>query len=533
MSEVRRNRQDALLLGWLRDLPDSVVRRSPVLSIFVGWSLMITGDLDAVESRLDDAERLLAAGADDPDLADSWADTYELRIAPATIAVHRASLAQARGDVRGTVHHARQALAMADPTDHLVRGAGAGFLGLAAWAAGNVKEALSIFGEAVLNLHAAGNKVDAMDSTVVLADMWVTAGRPSRSRHLYEEALQTATRDGEPFPRATADLHTGLAELACERGDSSKAEGHLEASRTLAERGSITENRHRWSVATARLRAAAGDHDDALRLLDEAAALYRPGFYPDVRPIAAMKARIHISAGDLTAARTWVEGAGVAVDDRPRYLHEYEHLTLARLLLARHRTEQGDVRTGSRPMLVDAQRLLDGLHDAALQAGRHGSLLEIRMLQALTHHAGGDAPRAVATFGRAVSETPEPASYGRLFLDEGAAMLALLQAAVNAGSPEGGQHEYAEAARAQARRLLELAKGDNRPPTTQILADPLSERELEVLRMLDSELSGPEIARRLFVSLNTLRTHTKRIFTKLDVNSRAAAVRRAQERGLL
>ena len=136
-------------------------------------------------------------------------------------------------------------------------------------------------------------------------------------------------------------------------------------------------------------------------------------------------------------------------------------------------------------------------------------------------------PQALAALGRSLVDTPEPDGYVRLYLDEGAPMLALLRHAAGAADPAVAQ--------ARARRLLERATTsvEAAAEPQQTLGDPLSHRELQVLRLLDSELTGPEIARELYVTLNTLRTHTKRIFTKLDVTTRAAAVRRAHERGLL
>jgi LuxR family maltose regulon positive regulatory protein len=532
LPELRRTRQDGLLLAWVRSLPEPVVRRSPVLSILSGWSLMMSGDLDAVEPRLDDAEAALVAGAHDQDLAAAWADTDDLRTAPATISVYRASLAQARGDVAGTVRHARRALDVAGPDDHFVRGAGAGFLGLAAWAAGDVAMALSTFSEAVRSLHAAGNLVDELDGTVVLADLWVASGRPSRARRLCEQALETATEGGVPYLRATADLHVALAELDQELDELTSAEAHLETARVLGERTSITENRHRWFVAMSQVRAASGQYDAATRLLDQAESLYRHGFYPDVRPIAAMKARVQIAEGDLSSAAAWADDRGVSVGDDPDFLREYEHLTLVRLLLARHRAEQRGDHAGSASPVAAVLGLLDRLHTAAADAGRDGSVLEIRVLQALAHHAHGEVPPALAALIRALGEAPEPDSYARLYLDEGAPMMALLNQAASATDPIAGA-ERGETVRGRARRLLELAQTVEGAEPLQSLLEPLSQRELEVLRLLDSELTGPEIARALYVTLNTLRTHTKRIFTKLDAKTRAAAVHRARERGLL
>jgi LuxR family transcriptional regulator, maltose regulon positive regulatory protein len=550
LPELRRARQDGLLLSFIRAMPHSVVRRSPVLSICAGWARMLEADLDGLESWLDEAEAALEWGTRDPDLAATWAQTEDLRTAPSMILVYRASLAQARGDVAGTVRHARRAFDLAGPQDHVVRGGAGGFLGLAALAAGDVEEAIGTFSDAVRSLHAAGNLVDELDATIALADMWVAGGRPSRARRLCEQALETATGHGEPYPRATADLHVGLAELDRELDDLDGAEAHLETARVLAERGSITENRHRWSVAMAQVHAARGEHEAAMRLLDRAGELYRHGFYPDVRPIGAMKARLQVSAGDLASAAAWARARGVSTDDEPDYLHEYELLTLARLLLAQDRVGRDGVgrdgvgrdgvgrhgdRAGTASPLSAALSLLDRLSEAAAGAGRDGSLLEIRMLLALAHRARGDRDASLDVLGRALTAAPEPEGHVRLYLDEGAPMLDLLRDAARTPDRTGSApDDEGTRVRSWAGRLLARVQPRVEGPTSrQPLADPLSQREIEVLRLLDSELTGPEIAGALYVSLNTLRTHTKRIFTKLDVNTRAAAVRSAHEHGLI
>src|SRR4051794_11873627 len=519
LPEARRSRHDAMLIGWLTALPDELVRRRPPHSVARAWLLLVSGHLDAVEPWLDEAERGLGAALPTghppgASAANTSVEGEELHALPMTIAIYRASLAQARGDISGTAEHARHALELTKPGDHLERGAAAGLLGLASWAGGDLETAVETFGVAVTGLHAAGNLADELSSTVVFADMQIARGRLQQARRMYERALDLASAYGEP--RATADLHVGLSELLREQGDLNAATKHLQASRALGEHTSLTENRYRWFVAMARIREAEGDRDGAIELLGKAERRYVPGFFPNVRPIAAMKARLRIGQGRLPEAQDWSRERGLSTADELSYLHEFEHLTLARLLLAEHREH------GGQAALRDAVGLLERLLRAAEASGRTGSVNEILVLQALAHEAQGHRAPALVALERALIQT-RPEGYVRLFLDEAAPMAALLRAAAQQGiAPD------------HVRRLLRASEpGDSATAVSEHLTEALTQRELEVLRLLKTDLSGPEIARELFLSLNTLRTHNKHIFAKLEVSSRPAAVRRAGERGLL
>jgi LuxR family maltose regulon positive regulatory protein len=516
LADLRRRRENRTLRDWLTVLPDDVVRRRPLLALHRGWSCLSEGDVDGVEAWLDAAEAGLHTTPLSPIptvplLADAASDREgELRSVPSMAAVYRASIAQARGDVEGTVSHARRALALAGPDDHFPRGAAAGFVGLAAWAGGDLATAVETFTDAVASLRAAGMVADALGATVVLANMWLARGRPVEARRLYERALAAAERHPGPVLSTTGDLHVGLADLLREQGDLDAAAQRLETARELGDRASLVENRYRWYTAMAALLRAQGDLDGAVAMFDQAEPLFLPGYFPDVRPIPAARARVRIVQGRLDEARAWARKHGVAPTDPPSYLAEYDQLTLARLLLA-----EGDA--------PKALRLLDSLLDVAQREDRDGSLVEARLVRALARHASGDADGAAADLTGALT-AGVPAGYCRLFLDEGQPMLELLRRGARAAAPEVRTH---------VEHLLAATQKPSVPTARRTSEEGLSERELDVLRLLATELSGPEIAGQLYISVNTVRTHTKHIFSKLDVNTRRSAVRRAAEIGLL
>ncbi|HEX5015287.1 MAG TPA: LuxR C-terminal-related transcriptional regulator [Candidatus Limnocylindrales bacterium] len=512
--DLRVNRQEQTLRRWLDVLPDAAFDDRPMLAMVHVGALLQTGETRHVEDRLEAAERWIAAARGEPERNAAIAAgmivrrTDALSHLPSQIALHRAGLATFRGDVTGTIANARLALDAAEEGAPLERGAAAGILALAQWASGDLEAAHQSWSQSAASLAAAGHHADALGVSIGISDVERAQGRLHAARRTLERGLRIGT-EAEPPLRGTADMHVGLAELDREANDLVGAAAHLAASLDLGEANGLPQNAYRQRVATARLRVAEGDLDAAVELLDEASRRYDGDFFPDVRPIAAVRARVQILQGRLDVARAWAEAAGIAATDEPTYLREFEHATLARLLVAE----------GSDAGVALSERLV-----AAAEAGqRSGSAVDILVVLALALHARGHEADALAALDRAIA-IAEPEGFARVFLDEGPPMAALLTVAVR----RPGASAYSRALLAGTTTGARVAEARRQP-----LIEQLSDRELEVLRLLASDLDGPEIARELYVSVNTLRTHTKNIFAKLGVNSRRAAVSRATELGLL
>jgi LuxR family maltose regulon positive regulatory protein len=518
------------LYRWLMALPDEVVRARPVLSVYYAFALLGRGGFEAVDAHLRGAERWLDTSAETSERREAPSvdmvvvDEVAFRSLPGTIAVARAYHAGALGDVFCAADHARRALDLLPEDDHLWRGAAASLLGIAYWTSGDLEAAHRSFADGVSHQQMTGNIRFQIVGTYILADIRIAQGRLHEAVRTYEQSLQVVTEQGDPV-WGTAHLYVGLGELHRERGDLEAANQHLLRSKELDEHGELPETRYRWYVAMARIKEAQGDLDAALDLLDEAERQYVASPDPDVRPIAALKTRVWVAQGRLTEALGWTRERGLSAHDDLSYLREFEHITLARVLIARYNRDRAE------RSIHEAMGLLERLLKAAEEGGRIGSVIEILVLQALAHEAQGDDSTALVPLERALT-LAEPEGYVRIFVDEGRPMAQLLSKAATHGIMLGYVGRLLSAFEAEEHKSEDRSR---LPPAlpAQSLVEPLSQRELEVLQLLAQGLSNREISQRLFLALSTVKGHNRIIFSKLMVQNRTEAVARARELGLL
>lgn len=519
---------EATWLGWVRALPDEIVRARPVLNVYYAFGLL-PADPDAAGVRLDQAGQLLdisAQGLEQPrgqEIRRAITNQDEFRSLPGTISIARAYLAGARGDGSGIVNHARQALDLLPGTDHLWRGAAAALLGIAYWNSGDLEAAHQTMSEGLTGLQMAGGLNFSISAMYLQADIRLAQGLLEKAKKTSEQALQRVTEQGEPAPQGTADLHVVLSEVHLERNELQAAGQHLQTYKDLGQVAALVEPRHRWYCAMAQLQAVSGDPDGALELLDEGERKYLGGPTPEVHPIPALRAELWLRQGRLEDALDWVRERGLATDDELSYAREFEHFTLARILIAQYETGPS---SGSLDAVME---LLARLFKAAQEKTRLRSMIEIHLLNALASHAQRDISAALISLERALT-LAEPEGYVRIFVDKGPSIAGLLhQLRARDVTPRTKEYVHKLLAALEYSNDRGRTPGLERPPS---MVEPLSEREKKVLALLKTELSGPEIAQELSVSLNTVRTHTKNIYSKLGVNNRRAAIRRAQELGL-
>jgi LuxR family maltose regulon positive regulatory protein len=525
---LRQHRRESVLRSWADDLPNDVVSNRPVLAIGLIGGLMASNHFAGVDERLRTVEQMMSGPASELVVVDQAA----LASVPASIELYRSALALVSGDPAGAGARAELAIAAAPEGDELTPASAAGVAGLAWWTIGDLVAAHQSYVACAAGLERLGFIADVMGCSLAIADMELALGRLCDAERTLNHALELGQRQrphGGGALRGTADMLVALSRVAWRRDDLPAAADLLRRADDLGESAGLPQNPYRWRVAMAGLRAAEGDWPTAIDLLDAAERVYVADFYPPVHPIHATRAGVLAASGDVTGAAAWARQHRVSVDDELSYLHEFEHVTLARVLLAQHRF------TGSQDMLGAASALLDRLLIAAVEGGRTGTVIEIQSLRAVAHEAAGDVSAALKALEQAV-DLAEPEGWVR-FLTDAAPSLTTTLAELADRRPGSAYVRGLWAGRTREPTGVHGATAAETPVTRttspDTMVDPLSDRELDVLRLLGSDLDGPAIAREMVVSLNTVRTHTKHIYTKLGVNNRRAAISKAHQLGLL
>ncbi len=507
----------ATVQNWLDALPQQVVRNHPRLCIDQAWVLHLNQRPGAIESVLQDAERSLESS----DLAEQ----AEISSWLGEILALRAWVKRSQGDLAEAIELSYQALERL--TEEHVFALCLNLVSLAGALryVGDTTQAIQVLTDCIPLCQAAGNYLGVMADSYDLAELWLMQGHLHQAKTVLGDALQWATQQGVQQMPATSMIYAKLGDVLREQNDLQAAEDHLSASIKISQ-GKLAIVSGQSYMNLARLKQARGDAVGAHNTHQQAEQAVRGWETPEiVADMAAHQARLWLDQGDLPAAIRWVHQSGIRSSKEPAYLHEFELLTLARVLIAQGAAQRDE------DTLHEAMELLEQLRQTAEAGECMGRIIEISMLQALAlshipveETARGETNQALIALERALV-LAEPEGYVRMFVDEGEPMERLLYEAASRGIAP----EYA------GRLLAAFPDVDSaqpkRPPPEMV--EPLSARELEVLGLIAEGHSNREIAAKLFLSLNTVKVHCSHIYGKLGVKSRTQAVAKAETLGIL
>ena len=483
----------ATVLNWLQSLPGAVLNARPSLLMTYASTLMMTGQPSAVEQQLQAVEAVLQGS----ELDDKTRDLV------GRIASMRATVAVIQHDVEALLVQSRRALEYLHPDNLPLRTAASWTLGHAYQLQGDRAAASRAYAEVITSSKSFGPSIYTTAATLCLGQLQQADNQLSLAAESYRETIILA---GDPPRPMAANAHLGLAQIYYQWNDLDAAEQHRQQCVFLMQQMEGVDTFATSGMFLARLRLARGDVPGAVAALAEAAAFVRRHNFSFLLPdIADVQVLTLLRQGNLGAAAQLAQAHNLP-------------LSLARVHLA-----QGDPST--------ALALLEPVRRQAEAKGWADERLKVMVLRAVAQYAHGERDKAVQLLGEALA-LAEPEGFIRIFVDEGLPVAELLPAAAALVI----MPEYAGKILAvlEAERPLSAGKSYLPPAASaQRLREPLSERELQVLRLLATELDGPEIAQGLMVSLSTMRTHTRNIYTKLEVNNRRAAIRRAEELELL
>jgi LuxR family maltose regulon positive regulatory protein len=479
------------VLDWLASLPEAVLDAHPLLWVRSATLALMAGQTTGIEEKLQAAEKALQNIDPDEKTRDLFGQ----------MACARATLALFRYDSGSMVIQARRALEYLHPDNLTFRFTANWALGSALMFQGDRAGAAQAHQESMAISHKSGHVFSKILATASLGRLQELDNQLHQADETYRRSLQLS--GDQPQPNS-GEVHLGLARICYEWNSLEAAERHGQQSLQLTRQLDRVVDRFVVSeVFLARLKLARGELAGAATLLAEAEQSARQkNFLLRLPEIAAVQVAVLIRQGQVAAAA--------------QLARQYElPLSQARVLIA-----QDDPSA--------ALAVLEPLRQQMEAKGWQDTLLRVMVLQAVALHAHGEKEQAIQLLAEALT-LAEPGGFIRIFVDEGFPMAQLLSEA----AARGIMPDYT--GKLLAAFEVEERKSEDKPdlPPAQSLIEPLSQRELEVLRLIAQGLSNREIGERLFLALDTVKGHNRRIFDKLQVQSRTEAVARARELGLL
>jgi LuxR family maltose regulon positive regulatory protein len=477
------------LIQWLRALPDETVRARPWLCVLDAWLYILTGQAGRIEARLHDAEAAFP-GAQIP-----AADQDRIR---GYIAAVRAQTDFIQGAIPAAIAHAGEALGKLAAEDFVISATTALIQGAAFSYAGDFGSAVRSFEQSKALSLAGGNGFNAMLGSVALAQITAARGRLRDAYQIYRDGLRLT---GASVMLAPGYAYAHLADILREWDRLDEALEYASKGVEMCELLGQADILMTAYTVLARIQRGRGDPQAASATLEKARRVASEISAWSLDSVLLQKARLSLATGNLDEAARWAEESGYSEEEAPVFHREAGLLTLARVLTAQGRFDAAD-------------RLLERIQRSASECGSRTSEIEAGFLRAINFSAKNpDDPRAKEQLERALSIS-ELEGYTRIYLDEGERAEALIRKL----APQS----------ALAKRITHAGTA-----AQSALPEPLSERELDVLRLLAAGRSNPEIAEALVISLNTVKAHVKSVFGKLGVHNRSQALLRAQELKLI
>jgi LuxR family maltose regulon positive regulatory protein len=504
--------RESRLLRWFKKLPDEQIEANPKLCIFYARELFKSGYPDEAEKRLQAAEQILESTA----ISDLNKEGLRGRIA-----VIRAYVSARTGDVSRIIHFSNQALKLLPQRDLIWRSVAATTLGFGyGWAGGgDCVKAQQAFSEAMKISQEAGNIYYQIFAGSCLGSVMLMRGKFKEATDICQQSLSLAIENGIEQTGIAGSLYGNLGMILCEWNDLDEGIRLIKKSIELSEQGRDPVIMASCQISLLRGLIYRMDFAGVLKVMEKINERARDFMLPPwiTNTVSAFNVYIWLETGNLNAATRWAKERGLSVDDKLDNLREIEYLALTHILIVQKQ-------------LDDADRLLQRLIENAKAGDRVYMMIEMRLWRALIFKAKADTVAALGELKLALSMA-EPGGLMMLFVSKGKPVAELLEEIVEVKKRD---HDDAKAgfSLSYAKKILSVFKAGT-PPKIEGLMDPISKRELEVLYLIAAGLSNREIAEKLFISLNTVKTHTKNINSKLNVSSRTRAIARAKELKLL